>query len=69
MTRDGALGNEKMWREVVWMASVVFVLTFGVRKFGDKTQNDYIRHVKTFSTLLVPSPLDLLKPFSSKTDT
>jgi hypothetical protein len=40
-----------------------------VRKFGDKTQNDYIRHVKTFSTLLVPSPLDLLKPFSSKTDT
>ena len=36
-----------------------------VRKFGDK----YIRHVKTFSTLLVASPLHLLKPFSSKTDT
>jgi hypothetical protein len=42
-----------------------------VRKFGDKTQNDYIRRVKDFSTLLVlgaPSPLDLLTPFSSKTD-
>jgi hypothetical protein len=23
-----------------------------VRKFGDKTQNDYIRHVKSFSTFL-----------------
>ena len=23
-----------------------------VRKFGNKTQNDYIRHVKTFSTFL-----------------
>jgi integrase/recombinase XerD len=22
-----------------------------VRKFGDETQNDYIRHVKSFSTL------------------
>jgi hypothetical protein len=44
-----------------------------VRKFGDKTQNDYIRRVKDLSTLLVlggaPSPLDLLTPFSSKTDT
>ena len=39
-----------------------------VRKFGDKTQNDYIRRVKDFSTLLVLgcalSPLDLLTPFS-----
>jgi integrase/recombinase XerD len=24
--------------------------------FGEPTQNDYIRHVKTFSTLLVRSP-------------
>ena len=23
-----------------------------VRKFGDKTRNDYIRHVKAFSTFL-----------------
>jgi site-specific recombinase XerD len=28
-----------------------------VRKFGDKTQNDYIRHVKTFSTFLGRSPV------------
>ena len=27
-----------------------------VRKFGEKTQNDYIRHVKTFSTFLGRSP-------------
>jgi integrase/recombinase XerD len=27
-----------------------------VRKFGDKTQNDYIRHVKSFSTFLGRSP-------------
>jgi Phage integrase, N-terminal SAM-like domain len=27
-----------------------------VRKFNDKTQNDYIRHVKTFSTFLGRSP-------------
>jgi hypothetical protein len=44
-----------------------------VRKFGDKTQNDYIPRVKDFSTLLVldgaPSLLHLLTPFSSKTDT
>jgi hypothetical protein len=43
-----------------------------VRKFGEQTQNDYIRRVKNFSTLLlggVTSPLDLLTPFSSKTDT
>ena len=44
-----------------------------VRKFGEQTQNDYIRRVKNFSTLLLlggaTSPLDLLTPFSSKTDT
>jgi hypothetical protein len=44
-----------------------------VCKFRDKTQNDYIPRVKTFSTLLllpdVASPLDLLTPFSSTTDT
>src|SRR5262249_55183680 len=28
-----------------------------VRKFGEKTQNDYIRHVKTFSTFLGRSPV------------
>ena len=28
-----------------------------VRKFGEKTQNDYIRHVKTFSTFLGRSPI------------
>jgi len=28
-----------------------------VRKFGEKTQNDYIRHVKTFSTFLGRSPM------------
>jgi integrase/recombinase XerD len=28
-----------------------------VRKFGDKTQNDYIRHVKSFSTFLGRSPV------------
>ena len=28
-----------------------------VRKFNDKTQNDYIRHVKTFSTFLGRSPV------------
>jgi integrase/recombinase XerD len=37
-----------------------------VRKFGEPTQNDYIRHVKTFSTFLGRSryacPLDLLTP-------
>src|SRR5215467_3605020 len=27
-----------------------------VRQFGEKTQNDYIRHVKTFSTFLGRSP-------------
>jgi site-specific recombinase XerD len=27
-----------------------------VRKFGQKTQHDYIRHVKTFSTFLGRSP-------------
>src|SRR5262250_2254996 len=27
------------------------------RKFGEKTQNDYIRHVKTFSTFLGRSPV------------
>jgi integrase/recombinase XerD len=27
-----------------------------VRKFGEKTQNDYIRHVKSFSTFLGRSP-------------
>ena len=27
-----------------------------VRKFGEKTQKDYIRHVKTFSTFLGRSP-------------
>jgi integrase/recombinase XerD len=27
-----------------------------MRKFGEKTQNDYIRHVKTFSTFLGRSP-------------
>jgi len=27
-----------------------------VRKFGEKTQNDYIRHIKTFSTFLGHSP-------------
>ena len=27
-----------------------------VRKFGEKTQNDYIRHVKSFSTFLGWSP-------------
>jgi len=27
-----------------------------VRRFGEKTQNDYIRHVKTFSTYLGRSP-------------
>jgi integrase/recombinase XerD len=27
-----------------------------VRKFGEKTQNDYIRYVKTFSTFLGRSP-------------
>jgi hypothetical protein len=44
-----------------------------VRKFGDKTQNDYIPRVKTFSMLVllpdVASSLDLLTPFSSTTDT
>jgi hypothetical protein len=44
------------------------------RKFGEQTQNDYIRRVKNFSTLLVllgdaTSPLDLQTPFSSKTVT
>jgi hypothetical protein len=28
-----------------------------VRKFGEKTQNDYIRHVKTSSTFLGRSPV------------
>ena len=28
-----------------------------VRQFGEKTQNDYIRHVKTFSTFLDRSPV------------
>ena len=28
-----------------------------VRKFGEKTQNDYIRHVKSFSTFLGRSPV------------
>src|SRR5215510_490829 len=27
-----------------------------VRKFGEKTQNDYIRHVKSFSSFLGRSP-------------
>jgi len=27
-----------------------------LRNFGEKTQNDYIRHVKTFSTFLGRSP-------------
>jgi site-specific recombinase XerD len=27
-----------------------------LRNFGEKTQNDYIRHVKTFSTFLGHSP-------------
>jgi integrase/recombinase XerD len=27
-----------------------------MRNFGEKTQNDYIRHVKTFSTFLGRSP-------------
>ena len=44
-----------------------------LRRFGEQTQNDYIRRVKNFSTLLLlggaTSPLDLLTPFSSKTDT
>ena len=49
-----------------------------VRKFGNKTQNDYIRHVKTFSTFLgrpptkvlhkVASPLDMLTPLPSDED-
>jgi hypothetical protein len=43
------------------------------RSIGDKTQNDYIPRVKTFSTLLllpnVTSPLDLLSPFNLTTDT
>lgn len=44
-----------------------------VRKFGDKTKNDYIPRVKTFSMLVllpdVASSLDLLTPFSSTTGT
>ncbi|HST10341.1 MAG TPA: hypothetical protein VLL05_08180 [Terriglobales bacterium] len=28
-----------------------------VRQFGEKTQNDYIRHVRTFSTVLGHSPV------------
>jgi hypothetical protein len=44
-----------------------------VRKFGEQTQNDYMRRVKNFSTLFLlggaTSPLDLPTPFSSKTDT
>jgi hypothetical protein len=44
-----------------------------LRRFGEQTQNDYIRRVKNFSTLFLlggaTSPLDLLTPFSSKTDT
>ena len=49
-----------------------------VRKFGEKTQNDYIRHVKTFSTFpgrpptkvlhKVASPLDMLTPLPSDED-
>ena len=42
------------------------------RKFGEQTQNQYIRRVKDFSTLLLggaTSPLDLRTPFISKTDT
>ena len=49
-----------------------------VRKFGETTQNDYIPHVRTFSTFLgrsptkvlheAASPLDMLTPLPSDED-
>ena len=39
-----------------------------VRKFGETTQNDYIPHVKTFSTFLGRSPTKVLHEAASPLD-